>query len=324
MLTVPHQWRVRAGMLAVLTAVALAAVGAVTLQRPRQYSAQTTVFVGGVLPATRVDVDASVTDFETVIRLPQVMAVTAKQTGVPEPTLMHGLTFQRVPSSSAVEVSFRSSTAAKASAAVTVAAHQALRQIAQQQADGANEGVAAAQAAVRSAQSALTAFNRHHGVTDVRVEYQARQRDLSSLEVQLANAPASQVPTLASLVDLRTKELGVLGAVMPQYQELSTNLAQANATLHGAEQALTQAQGRVSAAGSPTILTSPTITRRSRVDLLARAIVATALAAILLGLALFAVVDRVAVSGEGFSHGRAHADGRTGLTGGGPAFAPEA
>jgi hypothetical protein len=328
-LTLPHQWRVRAGILAVLTAIALAAIGVVALQRPRQYSAQTTVFIGGVLPATRLDVDASVTDFETVIRLPQVMNVVAKQTGVPTTTLMDRLSFRRVPSSSAVQVSLRLSSAAQASAAVTAAAHQALLEIAQQQSDGAREGVTAAEAAVQRAQNALTAFAHQHGVADLQVEYQARQRDLANLESQIAKAPAGQVPTLESLVALRTQELGTLGAVMPQYQQLSTNLAQATATLHAADATVTQAQSRLDAAGSPSILTSPTITKDSRVDLLARALLATAIAAIVLGIALFVIVDRVAAGRVPFSYGSGGGrptgpgQGRSGVGGRGAVLAPE-
>jgi hypothetical protein len=323
-LAVPERWHQRLVVLAVLVLVSVAVAGALTLHQPGQYAAQTTVFVGRVLPATSADVDASVTDFETVIRLPEVVTAVAQQTGVAPDRIARGLSFQRLGSSSAVQVTYHSASAATAAAVAVAASHQVVLTLARQQVDGATDGVTAAQGAVQLAQAALTALDQRQGVTDIQVEYQARQQDLSTLENQLGSAAPGQVALLGLLITLRTQQLGALGAALPQYQQLSANVTQATATLQAAEQALTQDQGKADAAGSPTILTPANLTKQSRGKLLARAFVATTVAAVLLVIALFLMVDRVGArrtSGPDGAPAARH-DG-AGYAGRGPVLAPE-
>jgi hypothetical protein len=286
-----HLSRRRAALLAFPTVVAVAVAGAVALRQPRQYAAQTTVFVGRVLPATRADVDSSISDFETVIRLPDVVRAVAQQTGVASRTISRGVKFARVVGSSAVMVSFHGQDAKRAAAVVTAASHAALVTLAQQQVDGANERVAAAQAAADTARSAITSINQRLGVADLQVQYLADQQDLLNLDNQVVSAPSGHVATLNSLIALRTQELDRLARGLPEYEQQSDKLTEATSALGTATQALTDARGKLDAAGSPTIVTLPKVTKQSRLVRLARAFVVTAVTVILLGLVLFIVVD---------------------------------
>jgi hypothetical protein len=286
-----HLTRWRIALLAVVTVVALAAAGGLALRRSRQYTASTTAFVGRVLAATNADVTSSVTDFETVVRLPSVTTAVAKQTGVAPATVANKLSFARVGTSSAVRVSFKGPSPQLASSVVTGTSHAALAVLAQQQVDAATGDDAAAQRAATSAQQALTEYNQSLGVADVQLQYTAEQQDVFDLESQLASAGPGQVQLLNSLIALRTQQLAQIGAALPRYNQLSDALTQATDTLHLANQALTQAEGKLDAANSPTIVTAPDIVKQSRLGLLARAFVATGVAVILLGLLAFFLVD---------------------------------
>jgi hypothetical protein len=274
-----------------VAAVAATLAAGLTLRRAQQYTVQTTVFVGRILPATGADVDSSIADFETVIRLPQVIAAVVKQTGVSTANVTSGVSFQRVGASSAVQVSFHASSAASAANVVITASHQALVTLAQQQVDGATEGVNAAQAAATSAQTAVTALDQRLGVVNLQDDYQSQQQDLFNLENQLASAGPGQSSGLTNLISQRTARLNTLGAALPEFQQLSDNLTQATSTLNTANQTLTDAKGKLNAASSPTIVTTPNVIKQSRVGLLARVVSATTVAVLLLGLGLFAITD---------------------------------
>jgi hypothetical protein len=275
----------------VLAALAAGVAGALTLRRPQQYSVQTTVFVGRILPASGASVDSSIADFETVIGLPEVTTAVAKQTGASRLSIAHGISFQRVGASSAVQVSFHGSNAAKASNVVIAASHQALLTLAQQQVDGATEGVNAAQTATTAAQNAVTALDQRFGVANLQDAYQAQQQDLFNLENQLASASPGQSASLTTLIAQKTDQLNALGAALPQFQQLNDNLTQATSTLNTASQTLTDAKGKLDAAGSSTIVTSPNVVKQSRSNLLARASAATLVAVILLGVGLLILTD---------------------------------
>src|SRR5579863_9617495 len=79
--------------------------------QPVQYTADATVFVNRVLPTASNNVDSSIADFETVMRLPQITALVSRQTGASRASIASGVSFRRVGSSSAVSVSYTGSSA---------------------------------------------------------------------------------------------------------------------------------------------------------------------------------------------------------------------
>ena len=83
-----------------------------------------------------------------------------------------------------------------------------------------------------------------------------------------------------------------------QFQQLQDKLTQARASLDGASGALVDAQGRIAAANSPTVITTPEVTKQSRLLPVLRASLITALVAVLLGIGLYTLVDWLAEDRE--------------------------
>jgi uncharacterized protein involved in exopolysaccharide biosynthesis len=281
--------------------VAAAAATAVVELGPRMYAAQTTVFVSRVLPASGgVDINTSIADFQTALQLHPVDDEVSKQTGVSSKAIRAGLSVGRLGSSSAVQVSFRSTAATASSSVVTAVVHQALTTLAQQRVDAGNEAVAAARAAATGTLTSLDALNRTLNTNDVTTEYQRHSQNLINLQNQQAVSPS-----FALIVPIRNEQALVakLAAAQPRFAELKAASDSAQAALASASQALTDASGRLNAAADPSILTTPVVTVVSRVPELARADGASALAAVCVLLAILVVADgraaRVDVAGTG-------------------------
>jgi hypothetical protein len=277
----------------VLAAIAFAIAAAYEYTRPVQYKAQSTVFVTRVLPSDPTTVDSAVDDFQTAIGLAQVRRSVGAQVGVRSGSLGPLPTLSRLGSSSAVQVSYQSSDAARSSHVVTTASRTALMTLAEEQLDGAREAVSAAQPAADGALRAVVSYEQGLGVTDLNGEYQTRQQALLDLENQLANATPAQVPTLNARIVGETAAVNRLGAALPEYQQLLNRLTQARTTLDTASNALVDAQARVAGASAPTTVTTPSVTKMSRVLPVVRAGVIAALIVLVLGCGLYALVDNV-------------------------------
>jgi uncharacterized protein involved in exopolysaccharide biosynthesis len=275
----------------VVAALAFVVAGGYAYAQPIQYRAQSTVFVARVFPSGAAGVDSAVADFETVMGLAQVRRAVAAKTGASTDALASALRFHRVGGSSALQVSFHSSSRDRAANVVTTASQAALSTLAQQQLDGAREAVAASQPAVDAALKDVQTFQQNLGVADLEVEYQARQQELLNLENQLANAGRLQVQSINAQITTETAEVNRLAAARPQFQQLQDKLTQARASLDGASGALVDAQGRIAAANSPTVITTPEVTKQSRLLPVLRASLITALVAVLLGIGLYTLVD---------------------------------
>ena len=220
----------------------------------QQHDVNTTVFVARVLPGSSTgDVDASIADFITVLGLPIVRDPVSSQTGV-STSKLRSLHVDRIQTSSAVDISFTSSDADLAARVVTASARQGLRTLAQQQVDAATEAANSARAADDAALQAISEFETGLGVVDLASEYQLRRQDLLNLQAQAATAPSAG---LTELVNQRTAEVDRLAAALPQFNQLFDRLTEARAAVADASKALTDAQGKLSAADSPSALTTP-------------------------------------------------------------------
>jgi hypothetical protein len=281
----------RAVAVATVALLALLIAAGYAYSRPRRYRAQSTVFVTRVFPADASAVDSDVADFQTVVALAQVRQTVSAKTGVPVSALSSGLSFQRLGGSSALQASFQDTGRARAAQVVTLASQTALATIAQQQLDNAREAVAAAQPAATSALRAVTSFEQSLGVADFTVEYQARQQELLTLENQVANAPPAQAAALDQQLTTEMSAVNRLAGYQPAFERLQGQLTQAQATLDTANTALVDAEGRVGAATSPTVVTPAVATPQSRLRPSVRAGVIAAIVAVVLGIALFAGVD---------------------------------
>jgi hypothetical protein len=242
-------------LLVILVAtVALVASSARSVVQDQQHDVNTTVFVARVLPGnTSGDVGASIADFITVIGLPIVRDPVSAQTGV-SASKLRDIHVNRIQTSSAVDISYTSSDADLAARVVTAAAREGLRALAQQQVDAAAEAANSARAADDAALKAISDFESSLGVVDLASEYQLRRQDLLNLQAQAATAPSA---ALAQLVNQRAAEVERLAAALPQFNQLSDRLSEARTAVADASKALTNAQGKLSAADSPSALTKP-------------------------------------------------------------------
>ena len=240
-------------VLLVATVAFVASAGRSVLQ-DQQHDVNTTVFVARVLPGSNTgDVDASIADFITVIGLPIVRDPVSTQTGV-SASKLRDIHVNRIQTSSAVDISYTSSDADLAARVVTAAARQGLRALAQQQVDAATEAANSARAADDAALNAISDFESSLGVVDLASEYQLRRQDLLNLQAQAATAPSA---ALTELVKQRTAQVDRLAAALPQFNQLSDRLSEARTAVAAASKALTDAQGKLSAADSPSALTTP-------------------------------------------------------------------
>jgi hypothetical protein len=281
-------------VLLVLAALVALAAGATTYLRPVRYAAHSTVFVARVLP-NGTNIDSSVADFETAMRLPEVENTVASQTGVSAAALHSGLGFSRIGASTSVDVSFTSTSQAQASNVVTAAAHQSLLFLAGQQVSAANDQVAGAQKAADSAAADLAALNQKYGVTDIDAEYQTQQQDLLNLDSQLATtSDPTRLAAIQALISQKTTQVTVLAGAHPQWQQVDNQLLQAQTTLNDVQATVTDAQSKLSAAGSPSILTAANLTRQGRLVPVLRLALGSAVVLLILGTGLFLVVDLLA------------------------------
>lgn len=242
------------GIVALVATVALVASAGRSLLQSQQHEVNTTVFVARVLPGTSTgDVDASIADFITVLGLPIVRDPVSAQTGVSTAKL-GSVSVNRIQTSSAVDITFSSSNGDLAARVVTAVARQGLRTLAQQQVDAATEAANSARAADNAALTAISDFESQLGVVELASEYQLRRQDLLNLQAQAATAPSAGLTTLLSQ---RSAEVDRLAAALPQFNQLSDRLTEARSAVANASKALTDAQGKLSAADSPSALTTP-------------------------------------------------------------------
>ena len=242
------------GVVVLVAAVAFVVAAGRSFTQPQQHDVNTTVFVARVLPGTSTgDVDASIADFVTVLGLPIVRDPVSAQTGVSTAKLKD-VSVNRIQTSSAVDISFSSSDGDLAARVVTAVARQGLRTLAQQQVDAATEAANSARAADNAALTAISDFESQLGVVELASEYQLRRQDLLNLQAQAATAPSAGLTTLLSQ---RSAEVDRLAAALPQFNQLSDRLTEARTAVANASKALTDAQGKLSAADSPSALTTP-------------------------------------------------------------------
>ena len=167
---------------------------------------------------------------------------------------LRSVSVNRIQTSSAVDISFTSSNGDLAARVVTAVARQGLRTLAQQQVDAATEAANSARAADDAALKAISDFESQLGVVELASEYQLRRQDLLNLQAQAATAPSAGLTTL---VAQRSAEVDRLAAALPQFNQLSDRLTEARSAVADASKALTDAQGKLSAADSPSALTTP-------------------------------------------------------------------
>ena len=281
----------RLTVLLVLAGVVALAAGATAYLRPVRYTAHTTVFVARVLPSG-TNIDSSVADFETAMRLPEVEDAVAKQTGVSVADLRNSLKFSRIGAGTSVDVSYSSTSQAQASNVATGAAHQSLQFLAAQQVNAASDEVAGAQKAADSAGADLAALNKKYAVTDTNAEYQSLQQDLLNLDSQLAStADPTRLVAIQALIAQKTAQLTVLAGALPQWQELDNRLLQAQSTLNVQQATVTDAQSKLAASTSPSILTTADVVRQGRIVPVLRLAIGSGVVLLILGTALFVAVD---------------------------------
>jgi hypothetical protein len=273
-------------MAAVLAGVGT--VAAVALIGRTRYVAQTTVFVSRVVPPTNGDVDTSIADFETALRLRQVDDTVAGDTYVSAASVRSGIAVSRLASSSTVRVSFSSGSPSVASAVVVSAAHAALTTLAQQQLDAGIESVNAAQLTAGKALDSLSQLNQSVQADDVEADYARHSQNLITLQNQEAVSPS--VGLVAEIASERAVVAKLAGAV-PQYLQLKSASDSAQATLATANEVLTGASGLLNAARSPSVLTAPTTSRASRIGTMARLGGAAAAGVLVIVYALFVAAD---------------------------------
>lgn len=276
--------------IAILAGVAFVLSFGLNVIGKQQRTVSTTVFVARVLPgSTTGDVDASIADFITVIGLPIVRNPVSEQTGVPAGKLA-SLSVARIQTSSAVRVSYTSSDEAVARRVVEASAREALRTLAQQQVDGATGAADAARSAADDALQALTAFEQQLGVVDFGAEYERRRQDLLNLQAQAVTTPSA---ALSQLITQRSAEVDKLAAQVPAYNRLSDRLAQTREAVAAASKALTDAQGKLAAAGAASALTDPDVAVQGKVLPAVRSGLLTAIVLALLAFGLAVLEARV-------------------------------
>jgi hypothetical protein len=236
-----------------------------------------------VLPGSNSgDVDASIADFVTVLGLPIVRDPVSKETGV-STSKLNDVSVSRIQTSSAVNITFSNSNGDLAARVVTAVARQGLRTLAQQQVDAATEAANSARAADDAALKAISDFESQLGVVDLASEYQLRRQDLLNLQAQAATSPSA---ALTDLVTERSAEVDRLAAALPQFNQLNDRLNETHAAVADASKALTDAQGKLSAADAPSALTTPHTVTPGRVLPAVRSGLIALFTVLVLGLAL--------------------------------------
>jgi hypothetical protein len=241
------------------------------------------VFIARVLPGSSTgDVDASIADFITVLGLPIVRDPVSTQTGVSSSKLKD-VSVNRIQSSSAVDITYSSTDKDLAARVVSAVARQGLRTLAQQQVDAATDAVNSARAADDATLKAISDFESELGVVDLASEYQLRRQDLLNLQAQEATSPSE---SLTALVNQRSAEVDRLAAALPQFNQLNDRLSEARAAVASASKSLIDAQGKLSAADSPSALTTPHTVTPGRLLPAVRSGLVAFVTVLVLGLAL--------------------------------------
>jgi hypothetical protein len=241
-----------------------------------------------VVSPTNGDVDTSIADFETALRLRQVDDTVARQTHVSADAVHSAIAVSRLGASSAVRVSFNAASPSATSAVVVSASHAALTTLAQQQLDAGIEAVNAAQVAASKALASLSQLNQSVQADDVEADYARHSQNLITLQNEAALSPS---PGLAAEVAAEQATVAKLATAVPGYLQLKSASDSAQATLATANGALTEASGLLNAAGSPSVLTQPTASRASRIGPMARIGGAAAAVALVIVFLFFVASD---------------------------------
>lgn len=168
------------------------------------------------------------------------------------------LTVSQVGGSSAVTITFVSSTKGQPRAVVAAVADETLKQMFAGQVDLAKSAVKASQEEVTAANAAIKGWADKNGVVDPEQVYQSRLDQLNSLLQQQSTlkaagnaAGASAVSgTIASVNGDLKKYSGLIAA----YNDLTSNRDAAQAALVAAQQDVSRAQTQLAAAGASDIV----------------------------------------------------------------------
>ncbi|CCH78159.1 exported hypothetical protein [Nostocoides japonicum T1-X7] len=177
------------------------------------------------------------------------------------------LTVSQVGGSSAVTVTFVSTTKGQPSAAVTAVADETLKQMFGSQVDLAKAAVKSAQEQVVAANTAIKDWGAKNGVVDPEQVYQAKLDRLNSLLQQQSAMKAAGNSTgasaLSGTIASVNGELKKYGALIAAYNDLTATRDSAQAALVGAQQNASQAQTQLAAADADGVVS---INREKPVD----------------------------------------------------------
>lgn len=282
---------------ALIVAAALAAMvtGFVVSRQPAKFRAEAIVFTSQVFPSgsTNAQIEPFVADFQTVLGLGEVVDATSEASGVSPGRIRSDLKNERIDAGTNLLVTFEWSDAETAETVVRTASERALEEIAQQELTLATDAYDQAVAASNAASAALTAFEAEKGYPNMRQQYDQLTLELLALQTQIETAP--DAATRAALQRAQAaKNLAVqaIAPLLPQQQALADAVQAARADVQRASEARSEAQARLAAAQSASVIVVGDAMEVGQLAAIARGGLAAAVLVAAAGLLLFALIDR--------------------------------
>lgn len=279
--------------LLVLAMIAAVAVFVVVSKRPQQYDATVQVAVPAIYANSDSRIGLYLGDFAQTVTDPDLQARLHTDTKLSTDDLAT-VTATRVNLSSQLQVELVSSAGEKATAAAVLTAAKTARRTLAEQGLGVQQATAKTeQQALDAANKALLDYQNTTGGLFPDRAYQATQSNIRGLENSRAEAAAvnnaTRVAALAAQITAQRTQLAALTPQVRQDQTLTDATRAAATALRSAQQALTDKQALVDAAGSNDGLGAPASTPVSRVVPLVTAVAVAVVVAVLLGLAILLV-----------------------------------
>lgn len=249
------------------------------------YEGKVTVFLSQLFPrgTPGYDIEPFVGTFELTMKSPERIAEIARATQATEADIRAKLGSARAPQSPIVDVTYGPGEEAVVTDVARQAAVLSMQGMARGEVEQAQVRLTQARTAADAGRRALSEFETQNGLLDLDQAYEDQRALL--LEQLAGDTPAA---TVAS----SQQELDRLAGLRLQRDELARRLEGAVANIAAAEDERLAAESRLTAAGSPSLILPSTPTQTSRLPLLARGVIGSALVSVAAWFLVFLLVDR--------------------------------
>jgi hypothetical protein len=230
---------------------------------PKTYEATVVVDVAAfaVSGTAAFELQSLTDEFLTALASPSTVRATAEELGITEGEVNGGIVVRRDQNATRATIAYTDTDVARAEEVATVAARNALRDLAEQRVAAAQRDVDAATARRDAATAALEAFEDEHGQQGIPGEVARLTELIDSLTSQLASGGAESIQAVLDESSARRTELEPFVREAESYE---VERSSAQDQLLGASTRLSQARSQLAAADEEIVVRPGFATEGSR------------------------------------------------------------